>query len=252
MTQLKSQRHTFLPPPYKSCVSGIYAIVNRNSGKLYVGSAVHFHDRWREHRHHLAKSKHHSRYLQRAFDKEPEGFYIEIVEEIQNADKNTLLEREQFWINFFKSYLPQNGYNISPTAKSCQGVIRSPEFRRKMSEAGKKPWSEERKTAWVEIRKRTQPRGWKWSEEAKKRHSIIHTGFKRSKESCLKTALANRGTKHPQMGRPVSQCSDDGTLIKQFQAIAYAAKELGVKECNIRAALKNPHWHCGGFRWRDA
>ena len=40
--------------------SGIYKIVNLINGKVYIGSAVNFEKRWREHRRGLISKNHHS------------------------------------------------------------------------------------------------------------------------------------------------------------------------------------------------
>lgn len=47
--------------------TGIYQIRNTANGKRYVGSAVKFAQRWRQHAHLLRKRKHHSRILQNAW-----------------------------------------------------------------------------------------------------------------------------------------------------------------------------------------
>jgi group I intron endonuclease len=49
--------------------SGIYQILHVPSGKLYLGSAADIHQRWRVHRGLLRKGSHHSRILQRGWDK---------------------------------------------------------------------------------------------------------------------------------------------------------------------------------------
>src|SRR5688572_24931982 len=55
--------------------SGVYEIVNSHSGARYVGSASQFRKRCREHIRQLADGRHHSRYLQRAWNKHgPEAF----------------------------------------------------------------------------------------------------------------------------------------------------------------------------------
>ena len=41
-------------------------------------------------------------------------FIYKIIEEVQDKDK--LIKREQYWLDFYESYLPSNGYNRSKTA----------------------------------------------------------------------------------------------------------------------------------------
>lgn len=90
------------------------------SGKMYIGSALRLSSRWSEHRKRLEQNEHHSILLQRAWNKYgKDSFKFEIVELIE--DKNRLIEREQYWMDYYKSYLPENGYNINPIAGSSFG-----------------------------------------------------------------------------------------------------------------------------------
>ena len=66
--------------------SGIYEIVNLVNGKRYVGSAVSFECRWREHRRQLNADRHHSRHLQRSWNKHgAEAFSFRIIEVCEPA-----------------------------------------------------------------------------------------------------------------------------------------------------------------------
>lgn len=92
--------------------SGIYKIENIVDGKKYIGSAVDLNKRKNVHYSSLRNNKHHSIYLQNAFNLYGElNFIFEIVELID--DKDLLLSREQFYIDTMR---PQ--YNICKTAGS--------------------------------------------------------------------------------------------------------------------------------------
>lgn len=244
-------RHNCLPQPYCARGAGIYAIINRNNRKVYIGSAVCLRHRWSEHRHCLSRRNHNSRYFQRAFDKDPDAFYIEVIEELKSPDKTALLAREQFWIDFYKSYLPENGYNICPKAQSCQGIKRSHEFLQKVSRSLSKPWPEERRKAWGELRRANPPHGWKWSEETRIKQVKSHTGLKwsESQRAGRMRWLAN----NPQpCNKAVYQCSMDGTVIQRFDSITLAEKALGVTRSNISLVCKGKRPYCFGFKWRYA
>ena len=244
--------HDFLPQPYSPKCAGIYAIINRENGKIYIGSSVNLRHRWSCHRNDLLLNRHNSIYFQRAFEKSPSDFYIEVVEELNGASKENIISREQFWLDFYKSYIPKNGYNLCPKAKSCMGIKRSPEFIEKVSNAGRKPWTEERKARWKIIRPKSSYRiGWKWSLEVRKKLSDSHKGKKWSDDRRSKTIQFFGGKSFIPPGRPVSQISKNGNLIENFKSIADAAKKLTIPECNIRGAIKHPHWTAGGFVWRD-
>lgn len=113
-------------------VAAIYAIVNTVTSDMYVGSAVAVNRRWNAHRCNLRKSTHHCQHLQNSHVKYGESaFDWEIIEFVD--DKFKLIEREQFWINFFKPT-----YNKRQIANSCLGTTRSKASRAKMSELAKR------------------------------------------------------------------------------------------------------------------
>lgn len=55
--------------------TGIYQITNLQNGKCYVGSAVSFRKRWKEHLRQLANGDHHSTVMQRAWNKYGEAAF---------------------------------------------------------------------------------------------------------------------------------------------------------------------------------
>lgn len=85
----------------------IYKITNDVNNKIYIGLTTQTIDiRWRKH---LENANYVDYYLYRAMRKYGiEHFHIEMVEKI---DDEMLPEREQYWINFYDSYL--NGYNMT-------------------------------------------------------------------------------------------------------------------------------------------
>jgi hypothetical protein len=125
--------------------SGIYKIINKINQKIYIGSSKNIRKRWKAHRTLLNKEKHYNEYLLAAYKKYgKENFIWEVVEFI-NVDK--LQEREQYWINFFKSSDREKGYNLCPAAYSNLGLKHTDESRRNMSLAhlGHKHTPESRK-----------------------------------------------------------------------------------------------------------
>lgn len=78
-------------------VSGIYAIKCKKNNKMYVGSSVNIASRFRKHKADLLKNKHHSLYLQRAWNKYgKESFIFETIEEVP---KDELLDVEQMYLD---------------------------------------------------------------------------------------------------------------------------------------------------------
>lgn len=109
--------------------SGIYKILNTVNGKFYIGSAIKFYDRFHIHKSHLNNNKHHSRHLQRAYNKYgSDAFEFHIIEIIKDATKEKLLEREQYYLDILKPH-----YNIRLIADSNLGIKRSDETKKKQS-----------------------------------------------------------------------------------------------------------------------
>ena len=117
-------------------ITGIYKIVNTVNGHKYVGSGMSVKGRWRTHLHCLRKNKHHSPYLQRAWNKYGEEAFEFIVIEECEPIKEVLLEREQFWIDELHAY-GKTGYNGTPKAANSLGYKHTEESKKKISEANK-------------------------------------------------------------------------------------------------------------------
>jgi len=115
--------------------SGIYRIDCIPNGKFYIGSAQNLFQRWVAHQSDLRKGKHHSRYLQRAWDKYGDDAFTFTVIELVLLP--FLLEREQYWLDRTRAYDGRVGFNNSPTAGSSLGHKHSEESRRHMSESRK-------------------------------------------------------------------------------------------------------------------
>lgn len=110
--------------------SGIYDIVNITNGHRYVGSAANMAQRWGKHRRQLMADRHHSPYLQRAWNKYGEdAFRFEVLEE---WEPEFLVGIEQWWINML-----QPEYNICPAARSSLGYHHTEVVRQKMSASRK-------------------------------------------------------------------------------------------------------------------
>ena len=210
-------------------ISGIYKIVNTGNGKKYVGSTVNVKKRWNEHRRDLRQNKHHSPYLQRAWNKYGEDtFEFLIIEECEPV-KKILIEREQFWIDTVHAY-GKTGYNVAKTAGASMagmkhtkstlkkmrgrnwteeqrlgisgennhmyGRTHTPEVKEKLSELGKgKTHTEEHKE---KIKGEGNPMyGKKHTEESKARMSEAQKNRPpASPETCKKISIANKGHRH--------------------------------------------------------
>jgi group I intron endonuclease len=159
--------------------SGVYEIVNTENGQRYIGSAVSLCGRFAVHRHGLTIGKHHSRYLQRSWDKYgSESFQFRPL--LICAPKD-LLFYEQRAIDALR---PE--YNLAKVAGNCLGVRWSAEARaRKSAEQKAKPSFAGRKHRLETIALMS----------ALKMGNTATKGKKRSPEAVAATAAAHRGMK---------------------------------------------------------
>lgn len=199
-------------------ISGIYAIVNKNNGKRYIGSSFDIVQRWKRHARLLNTGKHHSTHLQNAWNKYGAvSFDFVILQECPECD---LIVNEQRYIDLFN---PE--YNVSPTAGRTFGVIRSDEYRAKQSKSQSgKVISEEtrqkisdgmkgkrnslgtsRVVSQSTIEKiRSSLFGHSVSLETRQKISSKNKGYKHSEEARRKIGKASIGNKH-NLGRVQSE-----------------------------------------------
>lgn len=116
-------------------IHGIYKITNKINQKSYIGSAAGKRgviDRWYQHKSQLKNKRHSNNFLQKAYNKYgAENFIYEIIEE---CSPELCLEREQFYLDLFKSYDSNNGYNLCRKAGNTLGRSHSLETRKKISD----------------------------------------------------------------------------------------------------------------------
>lgn len=115
--------------------SGIYMIMNNINEKKYIGSAKNIDKRWYEHRYTLNKNCHDNSLLQNAWNKYGKNNFSFII--IELIDPIKLVEREQYYINYYNACNKKYGYNLSPTAGNTLGFKFSEESKLKMSIAKK-------------------------------------------------------------------------------------------------------------------
>jgi group I intron endonuclease len=189
--------------------SGIYLIKNIANNKVYVGSALNIDKRWKKHKRLLKEGKHHSCHLQSAWDIYGEqSFTFDIIEEVSNPEH--LLAYEQVYLDYYKSYENDRGYNICKVAGSSLGIKHteqakqnmrkakqniSEETKRKIGEASKgRKHTEEAKKKMSETRKNP-------SEETRKKLSEAQKDKKHSEETRKKISEAQKGKKHSEETR---------------------------------------------------
>lgn len=94
-------------------ISGIYKIINRINGKIYIGQSIDIYRRWKEESHFYKCND----YLRNAFNKYGlENFDFEILEECSIEE---LDEKEIYYISLYRSNEHKFGYNLTSGGSHC-------------------------------------------------------------------------------------------------------------------------------------
>lgn len=140
----------------------IYKIIHKGTQKYYVGSSVNPSRRWKDHKRYLRGNKHANDYLQRAWNKygEAEFDFVIVASFSLSISEQDLLKEEQQWLEIAKTdpftynltfvagspNSAMSDYSKRKRSESLRKVIRTPEWKRKISKAhmGMKPSDETR------------------------------------------------------------------------------------------------------------
>jgi len=181
----------------RQMISGIYIILNTKNGKVYIGQAVDFGERWYVHRSALKNNRHKNRHLQAAWNKYGEDcFVFEVVEIVNSIDE--LQKAEDVWLSEWVGNESCYNHGLRSGAP-WRGVAKElhPNFGRVMSEDQKDVLRKARLA-------QSDPRiGKKHTEETKQRISIAKLanpskywqGKTRSNETKIKISEAQKGVK---------------------------------------------------------
>lgn len=212
--------------------SGIYKISQINTNNFYIGSAVNIPKRWVRHRSQLDANTHHSKYLQRVYNKYgKDSLTFEVVE---FCEKNQLLAREQHYLDELKPIF--NSYKV---AGSPLGFKHSEETKRKISELqkGKKVnFSEQGRANIIAALKkpRSEETKRKMSEAAKKRNH----DYLRAPEVVEKVAAKHRGMKRSEETKKKISQSKKGKKMSE-QTLLEMKKRMQTEEIRKKISEKN-------------
>jgi group I intron endonuclease len=113
--------------------SGVYKIVNIIDGKVYIGGTRHLYRRKQYHWSMLRGNVHQNKKLQTAWNIYGQSaFRFEVIQTL--GYESEIKEVEQKYLDEYKSYNPQYGYNSAPFSDSNIGVHRSEECKRRDGE----------------------------------------------------------------------------------------------------------------------
>lgn len=90
--------------------SGIYMIKCKETGKVYIGHSKNMKSRYQVHLSDMKNGRHGNLYMMNSFKKHgKEVFEFSIIEFVE---PEKLIDREYFWIDFYKSTDCEKGFNI--------------------------------------------------------------------------------------------------------------------------------------------
>lgn len=238
-----------------SCV-GIYCIKNTINNLLYIGSSKNIKSRFYDHKSCLKANRHPNHYLQNSYNKYgKENFEFVILELVE--DEKNLIQKEQYYINFYLSFDRKFGFNLTKDIirRSC-----SEETRKKISlkNKGRKHTEE----ALFNLRKNISrgknhyrygiiPSKTERRNQSERMKGNKHPNFGRvfGLDTRKKQSLARKGVSHkPTCFKPIVQLSLDGKILQRFESITGASLLFGTRQ-TISLACKKELGQAYGYKW---
>jgi group I intron endonuclease len=202
----------------------IYSITNKINWKRYIGQTIekNIQDRWKSH----FKQNSNCRYLKYALAKYgKENFKFEVILECDDIDLNN---RELYYMKYYNTIVP-NGYNLREAGNHGR---HNEETKRKISQTVKERYSnlpDSEKKALAE------------------RQSGINNhnfGKKMSDEQKQKISQNMKNKK------PIECYNLDNQLVKTYESISEASKELNGSQRNISKCCLGKGRTAYGFIWK--
>lgn len=221
---------------------GIYCIRNKINDKKYIGKSINIEHRFSAHRAVLIKTerdkKKTNRYLHSAVQKYGlDNFEFTILEVLPEIDEQVLKDRELYWMDFYRSYERDFGYNLrrdSSTASIVHQETReifsfiflgdgNPNYGNK--------WSEEQKSRMSEIKSQQFKDGvYDWMKSPEWKAKLSENSKLLWKDEAKKAAMAEKVAEAKSILKFYQYCKISGELIREWDSI----REI---------MLAHPDWH---------
>ncbi len=263
--------------------TGIYKILNRVTGKFYVGYATDIQNRWYGHKSKLRRNLHPNKYLQHVWNKYGENSFEFII--VEECSRDKLCEREYFHITLCKSTDRTIGYNIEPgdpqhpirkpSKKEIQNFVNINSKIVKCSTCGKEVnypnfckyhgincRKKVKHTEETKLKISEKGKGREVSKESREKARLSMSGRKYSLEHIQKMKANKIKFKHTEFTKEkmrnnlnrnikVYQYDLDGLLVGEYKSIIEANKITGIAVSTITKHCKeNINFNSGlQYRW---
>lgn len=230
--------------------SGIYYLEINNKG--YVGSSVSIPHRLKHHLWSMLNNRHHNRTIQNLYNKYSKAKF-KIIEICSEDD---LIIREKHYIDTLQPYC---NHILDPIK-----IIRDETYKKRISDGLKKAYANglepvNKKTIYMYSLEGEYVREFHSLTSAATEYDVDVSGIcsalnGRAKSSCgfmwsYEKLDKIESIKYNYKLAPVLQLDLKNNLIKKWDSMSIAAKELGLFSSNIRRAAINNRT-CGNFKWK--
>lgn len=229
---------------------GIYRIVNTLNNKIYIGSSSNLKLREFRHFRNLSKNRHDNKYLQEDYNNEKlRGYFkFEIIEEVVECEdikelRDNLYERENYWINYYKSKNSEHTYNIYSAIRSVLGIKHT--YKQNKEKSGRMKGHEVKEDTKIKISESKKGeknymygripwnKGITPSEETKKKISLSHRGKKLSKEHVDKIQQSRKGYAHSEETKEKIRLSKNKEVINLTTGELFNSTNEAAKAYNV-------------------
>lgn len=227
-------------------LQGVYKITNIIDNKIYIGSTNQtFLKRLTQHYLELRKNNHKNDYLQYSWNKYGEISFIFEIIEITN--KSETLEKEQYWMDYYKCYDKNIGFNINPKATGTPNLSKETIEKRRQTmlknyKEGKiQPYFTKGFTPWNKGLKMSEEHNKKLSESAKKR-------------ICTEEGKKKRSQSFRKKSKPVLVYDKDNNFLGEWKNALELQEFSLTKENNLpikgkysKERKRKPYYYLSAF-----
>ncbi len=227
---------------------GVYAILNAWTSECYIGSTSNFRNRKNHHIGLLRNNKHLAKSLQDNWSSCEEQLIFVFLEEVE--DKETRLDREQWWINSvnssFNTHKDARSRKNTPHSQEARDKIRDHRIGKTLSDFSKKLVGAAQKNKIV-------------STETRAKLAAASTGKIVSEETRLKLSDKSKNRAQKETSKKliaaahniaISQYTIDGVFVVDWESALQAALTLGLNNSFISRCVKGRCKTAYGFIWK--